>query len=135
MGEDSKKFGKVLIVEDDRFIRKAYEVKFGFSGFEVITASDGGEAIEMTKAQKPDLVLLDLMLPTVSGFEYLRVIKNEPETKNIPVIIISNLGQEADRVRGLEMGADAYFVKAHIKVEELVEESKKLIAKKSEPKI
>lgn len=122
--------GKILIIEDDRFVRKAYEAKLTSAGFAVITAIDGGEAIELTKTEKPDLVLLDLMLPVVSGFEYLRVIKENPETKGIPIIIISNLGQEEDVQRGLEMGVDAYFIKAKVKVEEMVEKIKELVAKK-----
>lgn len=127
----TQSLGKILIIEDDRFVRKAYEAKLTLAGFTVITAIDGGEAIELTKTEKPDLILLDLMLPVVSGFEYLRVIKENPETKDIPIVIISNLGQDEDVKRGMDMGAETYFVKAKVKIEEMVERIKELVAKRA----
>jgi CheY-like chemotaxis protein len=86
----------------------------------VFTAVDGEEALRLARAEKPDLLLLDLIMPKVQGFEVLKALKQDPATAAIPVIVLSNLGQERDVQQAMELGALAYFVKAHLSLQELV---------------
>jgi CheY-like chemotaxis protein len=111
---------RVLIVEDDRFLRRAAEAKLKQGGFSVLTAADGEEALKVACKERPDLILLDLIMPKMQGFEVLRALKKIDATASIPVIILSNLSQESDRTRCLEAGAVAYFVKANLSLHELV---------------
>ncbi len=122
---------KILIAEDDRFLMKILTNKFNKEGFEVIQAFDGFEAEEKLAEAKPDLILLDLMMPKKNGFEILADLKSEAKTKNIPVIILTNLGQDEDLQRGLEMGADAYLVKSNFTIQEVVRKVKEFLARKS----
>lgn len=115
---------KILTIEDDRFLRQLIQKKLADSGFEALSASDGESGLTLIKEQKPDLVLLDLILPGIDGFEVLATIKKDPETKDIPVIILSNLGQEGDVNKGVEYGAVDYMVKAHFTPNEIVEKVK-----------
>ena len=112
---------KILVVEDDRFLNKVFVNKLSGSGFEVISLSDGLKALETASREMPDLILLDLMLPGKNGFDILTDFKKDEKLKNIPVIIMSNLGQEEETQRGLSMGAVEYFVKTDIKLDEMVE--------------
>ena len=124
--EDKKPW--VFIVEDDVFINKAYKAKFTHEGIEVKIAEDGEQALEMFKdADLPSLILLDLMLPKKDGFEVLKEIKQDSRFKNIPVLILSNLAQEIDAKRGIELGAKEYLVKANIKIEDLVNKIKQYL--------
>ncbi|HEV2178145.1 MAG TPA: response regulator [Terriglobia bacterium] len=111
---------RVLLAEDDRFLRKATEAALRRGGFTVLAASDGEEALRMARAEAPDIVLLDMIMPKVQGFEVLREIKKNPGTASIPVIILSNLGQESDSKSALEMGAADYWVKANMALGDLV---------------
>jgi DNA-binding response OmpR family regulator len=111
---------RVLLAEDDRFLRKAAEARLRQHGFTVFTAVDGEEALRLARAEKPDLLLLDLIMPKVQGFEVLKALKQDPATAAIPVIVLSNLGQERDVQQAMELGALAYFVKAHLSLQELV---------------
>lgn len=111
---------KILLIEDDKFLRNVLEKKLKEQGFEVISAVDGDEALQKIVTERPDLILLDIILPHKSGFLVLDEIKKDPEFKKIPVLIISNLGQEEDIRKGLEIGADEYFVKAKISLEDLI---------------
>ncbi|MEK7157138.1 MAG: response regulator [Patescibacteria group bacterium] len=127
MGKDIKTEGKwVLIVEDDVFINKAYEAKFKSEDVRVIFALDGEEALATLKesANLPMLVLLDLMLPKKNGFEVLEEIKADARTKKIPVVILTNLGQESDAKRALDLGAAEYMVRADTKIADIVEKAK-----------
>jgi Response regulators consisting of a CheY-like receiver domain and a winged-helix DNA-binding domain len=110
----------ILIVEDDKFLLKLLETKLQKEGFGVQTAENGVQAIEILKTSRPTLILLDLILPEKNGFEVLAEIKASPETHDIPVLIISNLGQDTDIARGKELGALEYFVKSDISVNDLV---------------
>jgi len=116
----------VLVVEDDAYINKAYAAKFAHEGIEAEFALDGEEAMQNLKAAEsnPSLIMLDLMLPKKNGFEVLTDIKASPKLKKIPVIILTNLGQETDAKRGLDMGANEYLVKADTKIVEIVEKIK-----------
>lgn len=101
----------ILVVEDTDLLRTIYADKLTSDGYNVITASDGLEALSALRAQLVDLVLLDLIMPRMSGLEALEAIKADPRTRNIPVLILSNLGQESDVQRGIEMGAIDYLIK------------------------
>ncbi len=118
------KNNKILIVEDDRFLVKAYQIKFKKAGFEIITAANGQTGLEMIKKEAPALVILDLMLPKMNGFEVLKILKADEKTKHIPVLILSNLGQESDKEKALAWGAAEYLVKTDYKLEEIVEKIK-----------
>lgn len=115
---------KVLLIEDDKFLRSILEKKLKDAKFEVTTAVDGKEAIDKIVAERPDLILLDIILPHQSGFLILEEIKKDPEFSKIPVMIISNLGQDEDVRKGLSLGAVEYFVKAKISLEDLVNKVK-----------
>lgn len=114
---DNPKMEKLLVIEDDRAILAGLERNLRYEGFDVFTASDGEKGLEMAFGGKHDLIILDIMLPKVSGFEICRLLKqNKVET---PVIILSAKGQEADKVKGLDIGADDYITKP-FSVKELV---------------
>lgn len=112
---------RILVAEDDRFLRKAAEVTLRRHGFTVLTASDGEAALQIARAETPDLVLLDLIMPRLQGFEVLRTLKQDPATEAIPVIVLSNLGQPSDVQQAMEEGAAAYFVKADLSLQALVQ--------------
>jgi DNA-binding response OmpR family regulator len=111
---------RILLAEDDRFLRRAAESALKRAGFTVLPAADGEEALRLARAEKPDLVLLDLIMPKLQGFEVLKALKADPTTAMIPVVVLSNLGQDGDVQRALESGAVAYLVKANLSLEELV---------------
>jgi len=101
----------ILVVDDEPHILKMVEFKLKNLGHEVISATDGGQALDMVSTKKPDLVLLDVMMPVMDGFQVLEKLKAQEETKEIPVIMLTARGQERDVVRGVETGADDYVVK------------------------
>ena len=102
---------KILVAEDEPHILKMVDFKLRSQGYTVIGASDGGEAVVAASADRPDLILLDVMMPVMDGFEVLRTLKGEEATKDIPVIILTAKSQERDIVTGLESGAVDYVVK------------------------
>jgi CheY-like chemotaxis protein len=110
---------RILLVEDDRFLRKAAEATLRRHGFAVSAAADGEEAL-LRAREGPDLILLDLIMPKLQGFEVLRILKQDPTTKQIPIVVLSNLGQESDVQQALQGGAVAYFIKANLSLQELV---------------
>jgi two-component system phosphate regulon response regulator PhoB len=120
---------KVLLVEDDRFLRKAADATLRQAGFRVVLAVDGEDALRQARAEIPDLILLDVIMPKLQGFEVLRELKADPTTKAIPVIILSNLGQESDTARALQAGAAEYVVKASLSLQELVKKVQDTLAK------
>ncbi len=119
---------KILIVEDDKFLTKAYNIKFTRAGFDVMNATDGKIGLEVAKKETPKLIILDLMLPKIDGFEFLKRIKKEEKLENIPVIVLSNLGQQEDKDKVISLGAKEYIVKADFSLEEIIEKIKKYIA-------
>ena len=122
----------VLIVEDDVFIDKAYRAKFSHENIPTEYASDGESAIKILVEKKdnpPAVVLLDLMLPRKNGFEVLEEMKADPILKNIPVMILSNLGQESDVKKGMALGANEYLVKAETKINTIIEKSRAYLDK------
>lgn len=116
----------ILIVEDDVFLADLYKTKFTLEGFKVSVAYDGEKGLEMVNKILPDIILLDLVLPKLSGFDILENIKVEPATKNIPVILLTNLSQKSDVEKGLKLGANDYLIKAHFMPSEVVEKIKNL---------
>jgi DNA-binding response OmpR family regulator len=127
----SPKKQKILMIDEDRFLRKIYKNKFLNSGFEFLEATNGIEGLNKIFSEKPDLVLLDIILPRKNGFDVLIETKRNTATKKIPFIIISNLGQEPDIKRGISLGAKDYLVKTDISHSEVVEKVKECLLKKS----
>ena len=106
------KSAKLLIVEDDKSIRDLYEIKLNKAGFEVFTADNGGVGWDMAQKELPDVILLDVMMPIMNGFEMLKKLRNKTETKEIPVIILSNYGEVDQMTQGFLVGATDYLIKA-----------------------
>ncbi len=117
----------ILVIEDDKFLRELMAQKLVKEGYTVAEAVDGEEGLKKVKEVKPDLVLLDLILPGIDGFEVLTNIKESSEVSQIPVIILSNLGQREDVERGLKLGAADYLIKAHFTPGEIIEKIKNII--------
>lgn len=115
---------RILIVEDEEFLLKALSDNFETEGFAVDVARNGEEAISQIKKRKPDLVLLDLLLPKVGGFDVLKAMKDNTEWNLIPVIVLSNLGGDEQIKKAFELGADDYFVKSQHPIEEVIEKVK-----------
>lgn len=120
---------KILVVEDDKFLRELISQKLAKEGYNVCEAVDGEDGVKKIKQEKPDLVLLDLILPGIDGFEVLSQTKEDSEVSKIPVIILSNLGQREDIERGLKLGAVDYLIKAHFTPGEIIEKVKKALLK------
>ena len=110
----------ILLVEDERLLRKAAENALRQRGFRVLTAANGDEALRTAAAEIPDLVLLDLVMPGLPGYQVLRALKNNDATAAIPVVILTNLGRDADVQRALDAGAVAYAIKSNLALKELV---------------
>lgn len=121
---------KVLLVEDDSFLAQMYASKLALAHFEVLVANDGEKGIQLAKKNKPDLIVLDLLLPKKDGFTVLTEIKKDPNLIKTPVLILSNLSQRSEVNRCFELGAADYLIKAHtipsevvVKIQELLKQS------------
>lgn len=121
-----KKTGKILIVEDDGFLLSMYSTKFQQEGFDILAAENGEKALKIAQ-EKPDVILLDIILPKMDGFEVLKKLKEQKETVDIPVIMLTNLSQQEDTKKGLSLGAEDYFIKAHFMPSEIVDKVKKYL--------
>jgi DNA-binding response OmpR family regulator len=110
-----------LVAEDDRFLRKAAEMALKRQGYTVLTAADGEEALRAAQSELPDLILLDLIMPKLNGFDVLQALKKEAPTAQIPVIVLSNLGQDRDVQQAMDAGAAAYFIKTDLSLQALVQ--------------
>ncbi len=119
-GKKKKESRKVLIVEDDSLLLKVLSTGFIAEKFEVATVENGLEVMESAKKFKPDIILLDLIIPGIDGFAVLKQLKEDDAVKDIPVVIISNLGSEADIKATKALGADEYFIKANTELEKIV---------------
>lgn len=117
---------KILIIEDEEALSEIYKMKFEQEGYEVLSANDGTEGINLAKKKKPDLILLDLVLPGMSGYKVLEELRAAEETKNIKVYILSNLGQNGEINKGFEDGADGYMIKANLTPSQLAENVEKI---------
>lgn len=118
---------KILIVEDDYFLLEIYAHKFSDAKFDILTASDGEQALEIIKKEKPDVVLLDLMLPKVDGIEVLRIIKKDKACSHIPVVVLTNRGERNIIEKAAQLGAKAYITKITYTPTEVVSKVKGVI--------
>jgi two-component system alkaline phosphatase synthesis response regulator PhoP len=103
--------GKILVVDDEIYIVHILDFSLGMEGYEVVTALDGEQALEKLKTEKPDLIVLDIMMPKLDGYEVCKAIKSDPETRQIPVILLSAKGRNVDQKMGFDVGADDYITK------------------------
>jgi len=121
---------KVLVVEDDRFLRELITQKLTREGYDVSEAVDGEDGVKKAEEKKPDIILMDLILPGIDGFEAITRIKENPEFESTPIIILSNLGQRDDVERGLKLGAVDFLIKAHFTPGEIIEKIQKVLGEK-----
>ena len=121
---------KILLIEDEEMLANMYEVKFKNEGFDLEKALDGAVGLEKAKTFQPDFILLDIIMPKMDGFSVLKALKEDEATKSIPVMLLTNLGQEEDIQKGKELGSVGYLVKANITPAEVVAEVKKKLGKK-----
>lgn len=123
---DSK---KILIVDDDMTLRELYEERIKAEGYTILSASDGEEAIEKATKEKPDLLLLDIMMPKINGIDVMKMLREKEETKNIPIIILTALIQEIDKIKGMMKPYDSYLIKSEIMPKEVVDAIQKSLSK------
>jgi len=119
--------GKVLIIEDDHFLSSILKSKLEKEGFEVHQAFDGDEGLAMLQNFKPNLILLDLIMPKLSGFDVLQQVSVDPELSQIPIMVASNLGQDSDIQKAKSLGAVDYYVKVRTSIDELAQLVKNVI--------
>jgi len=117
------------MIDEDKFLRKVYRDKFSREGFEFLEATTGVEGLDKIISEKPDLVILDLILPGKTGFDVLIEAKMKTEIKDIPVIILSNLGQDSDVKRGMSLGAVDYLIKSEVSLSQVVGKIKESLFK------
>lgn len=115
---------KILVIEDDEHVSKVYEMKFSKEGYNTIFIMSGEEAVEKITDEKPNLIILDLMIPKKDGFAILEEIKKNPSTASIPVLVLSNLGGKGDQDRALALGANEYMVKVNYSMQEVIDRAK-----------
>jgi DNA-binding response OmpR family regulator len=123
---------KIVVADDDRMFRKAAETTLRRQGYAVTTASDGEEALQLIRAERPDVIVLDLIMPKLQGFDVLQVLKQDSVTAAIPVIVLSSLAQEQDKQEALDLGAVAYFNKTTFSLSELVKQVETTLTKGQE---
>jgi DNA-binding response OmpR family regulator len=123
---------KIIVADDDRMFRKAAETTLRRQGYAVTTASDGEEALQLIRAERPDIIVLDLIMPKLQGFDVLQVLKQDSLTAAIPVIVLSSLTQEQDKQEALDLGAVAYFNKTTFSLSELVKQVETTLTKGQE---
>ena len=120
---------KVLLVEDDVALREIYSARFSAENFEVASAGDGEEALTKAISEKPDIIILDIMMPKISGFDILDILRATPETKNTKIIIMSALSQASDIEKGARLGADAYLVKSQATLSDVIDKTKEILVR------
>ncbi|MFA6096799.1 MAG: response regulator [Candidatus Paceibacterota bacterium] len=132
IGEEVKNKGlRVLLVEDDEFLRDICKRKLEIEGFNVSVAVDGAQALKKVEEEDPQMILLDVILPGLDGFEILKAVKANPARAKTPVIMLTNLGQTSEVEKGLSLGADEYIVKAHFTIGEIIEKIKTVMKRKN----
>ncbi len=129
MDENNLADKKIMWVEDDKFLNDIIARKLAATKCKLFHASEGEEALAMASREIPDIILLDIILPGMDGFEILRRIKEDPKIKDIPVILLSNLGQAIDIEKGKSLGAAKFLVKATVSLDEIIGEIKAILAK------
>jgi len=120
----------ILIVEDDEFFSGLVAQKLDKAGFEALIAYSGEQAFEILKEKIPSLIILDLMMPEVDGFEVISRLKKDEKTKGIPVVVLSNLGQRDEVDKAMALGADDFLIKVNFTLDEIVEKIKEMLQKK-----
>jgi DNA-binding response OmpR family regulator len=118
---------RVLVVEDDRVLRRACQASLVQRGFTVLVAADGEEGLRLAREERPDLVLLDLLMPKLDGVGVLRALRADPATAALPVVVLSNSSREADLAEVQRLGVAGYFVKADLSLQELGERVRRLL--------
>lgn len=111
---------KIMVVEDDASLREIYSIRITADGYDVVSAGDGEEALAVAVREKPDLILSDVMMPKISGFDMLDILRSTPETADIKVIMMTALSSDDQRARGERLGANRYLVKSQVGIEDVV---------------
>lgn len=111
---------KIMLVEDDNSLREIYSIRLTAEGYTIVSASDGEEALAVAVRERPGLIISDVMMPKISGFDMLDILRSTPETKDIKVIMMTALSSEDQRMRGENLGADRYLVKSQVGIEDVV---------------
>lgn len=124
---------KILLVEDDNNLREIYGARLMAEGHKIVSAQDGEEALAVAVKEKPDLIIADVMMPRVSGFEMLDILRNAPETKNTKVIIMTALSEAEDKKHADKLGADKYLVKSQVTLEDVAQVVKDVLGEKGSP--
>jgi DNA-binding response OmpR family regulator len=119
---------KVLLVEDDEMLHGMYTQKFKNQGYDVVSAYNGADGVKLAESEHPDIILLDVIMPKMDGFVALKKIRKGETTAKIPVVLLTNLGQEEDVRKGRELGANDYFIKANHTPQEVVDKVKALLS-------
>ncbi|MFH1584557.1 MAG: response regulator [Patescibacteria group bacterium] len=122
---------RILFIEDESALQKAFSDTLAEEGYEVVSALDGEIGLRLAKEKKPDVILLDLVLPRLHGFDVLSRLKQDEETKHIPVIVMTNLEEMENVQKALELGATTYLVKSNYQLHDVVERVKQLLAEES----
>lgn len=122
---------KILLVDDDKTFCEMYKLRLEASGYEVVIAEDGEKALVLAMDEKPDVILLDIMMPKINGLDVLDLLKTTPETKEIPVIVLTALIKDINEIRSLMSGAASYLVKSEIMPAQVVEKIEEVLQKKS----
>ena len=120
---------RIVVADDDRMFRKVAKTTLRRLGYDVATASDGEEALQLIRSERPDMIILDLIMPKLQGFDVLTILKQDALTSAIPVIVLSSLTQEQDKQEALDLGAVAYFNKTTFSMSELVKQVENTLTK------
>ncbi len=123
---------KILLVEDDINLREIYAARLVAEGYDVVTASDGEAALASAVREKPALVLLDIMMPKISGFDVLDILRSTAETKEVKVVMLTALSQASDKAKGEQLGVDRYLIKSQITLEDVVKTVREVLATKTD---
>lgn len=121
---------KIMVVEDDAALREIYSIRITAEGYDVVSAGDGEEALAVAVREKPDLILSDVMMPKISGFDMLDILRSTPETANIKVIMMTALSADDQRERGERLGADRYLVKSQVGIEDVINDIHEVLGDK-----
>jgi CheY-like chemotaxis protein len=124
---------KIMLVEDDNNLREIYEARLLAEGYEIVSAKDGEEALALAVKEKPDLIISDVMMPKISGFDMLDILRSTPETKNTKVIMMTALSQAEDKTRADKLGADRYLVKSQVTLEDVAKVAKEVLSGEEAP--
>lgn len=124
---------KIMLVEDDNNLREIYEARLLAEGYEIVSARDGEEALAVAVKEKPDLIISDIMMPKISGFDMLDILRSTPETKNTKVVMMTALSQSEDKQRAEKLGADRYLVKSQVTLEDVAKVAREMLGQEDTP--